>query len=355
LGFASCSNYAWGYFNAYRLMGEDSLDAVVHLGDYIYEHAPGTYEGQIKGRAHLPAKEIITLEDYRTRYAQYRLDEDLQFAHAQHPFIVIWDDHELANNAYEEGAQNHNEGEGDWKKRLAIAKKVYYEWMPIRENEGKHYRSFSFGKLANLIMVDTRADGRTVQPATVNTINADTSMHIIRQDQMNWLLTELLSDEEWKIIGNQILFSDIRVFFSKTSQLYNDGWSAYRNDHDLVEQVIREKGSNIVFVTGDFHSSFGINGNNFTEFVVPSITSTNYDEDNGLDSAYLYQKWHKDANPEISYLNLIDHGYFVLEITPELCTGTFMLLSSIKEKNNFSYYTHFQNVYSQYKLPLNFR
>jgi len=340
LGFASCSNYAWGYFNAYRLMGEDSLDAVIHLGDYIYEHAPGTYEGHIKGRAHLPAKEIITLEDYRTRYSQYRLDEDLQFAHAQHPFITIWDDHELANNAYEDGAQNHNEGEGEWNERLAIAKKVYYEWMPIRENEGKHYRSFSFGDLANLIMIDTRTDGRSKQPEDVYLNDLDSSRHIMNRGQMIWLKTELNKKHTWNVIGNQILFSNLTVFFSSTGQLYDDGWSGYKRDQMELSEMIKDMKNNI-FVTGDFHSSFAINNKRihdcnmigFHEFVVPSITSANYDEDYGKDSALIYSKWYQERNENIGYVNLIDHGYFVLELSKAACFAHYIFCKDIKSKN----------------------
>ena len=110
LAIVSCSNYEAGYFNGFaRLAERADLDAVVHLGDYIYEYGPGTYGDTTlgKNRQHLPAKEIITLSDYRTRYAQYRLDPDFQKVHQQHPFITIWDDHEFANNLYQSGAENH--------------------------------------------------------------------------------------------------------------------------------------------------------------------------------------------------------------------------------------------------------
>lgn len=342
LGFASCSNYEKGYFNAYRVMGDDSLDVVIHLGDYIYEYP--YIEPAVGGRKHLPKNELFTDDHYRTRYSQYRQDEDLQYLHSRHPFIVIYDDHELANNAYKDGAQNHDSTEGNWNDRLADAKKAYYEWMPIAENEGKHYRSFSFGKLANLIMVDTRTDGRTEQPDKVDVNDKDTAAHIMSKEQMDWLIKELFKDHRWKIIGNQILFSDISVFFGKSPQLYNDGWSAYRTDHQTLEKIL-ENINRTIFVTGDFHSSFVINGNNFTEFVVPSITSTNYDEDNGADSAVIYHKWYKEKNPEITFSNLIDHGYFSLEITPEICKGHFVLLTNIKEKENYTRYEISRMVY----------
>jgi len=145
LAVVSCSNYEWGYFNAYGDIARQSdLDAVVHLGDYIYEYGPGKYGDTTIGRFNLPAKEIITLPDYRTRYSLYRLDEDLRNAHSSHPFINIWDDHEIANDSYQDGAQNHQEDEGSYEDRKAAAVKAYYEWLPIREN-GELYRSFQYG------------------------------------------------------------------------------------------------------------------------------------------------------------------------------------------------------------------
>lgn len=332
LGFASCSNYAWGYFNAYRIMANDTLDAVIHLGDYIYEHQQGVYEDSLLQRDHIPNKEIISLQDYRTRYSQYRLDEDLKAVHAVHPFITIWDDHELANNAYDEGAQNHNEGEGEWKSRLESAKKVYYEWMPIRENDGKHYRSFSFGNLANLIMIDTRTEGRTKQPESIDIDQVDSTMHIINKKQMAWLTNELQSNHHWKVIGNQILFSDVQVFFGKSPQLYNDGWSAYRNDQNLLKAII-EKIKGVILITGDFHSSFAIKEKNYHEYVVPSITSANYDEEIGLDSALIYENWYKAKNPHLDYVNLKDHGYFVLELTEAACFSSFVFSKDIRSIN----------------------
>src|ERR1043166_3651508 len=133
----SCSNYPAGYFNVYRcLANRADLDAVIHLGDYIYEFANGVYgDGTSTHRVPQPEKEAITLSDYRARYATYRSDVDLQEAHRQHPFIVVWDDHELANDAWSGGAANHNEGEGDWPTRQAAAYKAYLEWMPIRDRK----------------------------------------------------------------------------------------------------------------------------------------------------------------------------------------------------------------------------
>ncbi|MCT2531370.1 alkaline phosphatase D family protein [SAR92 clade bacterium H921] len=168
LGVCSCSNYPQGYFNVYRHMANTDLDLVLHLGDYIYEYAEDVYVNPVAigdlGRQVEPRNEILSIEDYRMRYGLYRTDRDLQAVHARHPFICVWDDHELANDCWQNGAQNHNDGEGDFKARLRSARQAYHEWMPIRtSSEGDQtpiYRSFKLGNLADLIMLDTRIHGR---------------------------------------------------------------------------------------------------------------------------------------------------------------------------------------------------
>jgi alkaline phosphatase D len=171
----SCSNYPFGRFHAYADMAtRPSVDVAVHLGDYIYEYGGeygwGWEEGMATGRTHEPQHEIVTLADYRTRYAQYRSDPDLQAAHAAAPWILVWDDHEICNNPWVNGAQNHNEdrGEGTWEDRKAAALMAYYEWMPIREPEPGRvreaiWRKIDFGGLASLVMLETRLTGRSRQ------------------------------------------------------------------------------------------------------------------------------------------------------------------------------------------------
>lgn len=371
LGFASCSNYSWGYFNAYRMMAKDSLDAVVHLGDYIYEYETDVYSHPKLIRKHIPNKELISIIDYRTRYAQYRLDKNLQAVHAAHPFIVIWDDHELANNAYDEGAGNHQPEEGDWKTRQAAAKKAYYEWMPVREKNPQHlYRSFTFGNLVRLIMLDTRTEGRDKQAEGIfDPTFTDTSRKMISEEHFNWLTDELNKNETWKVIGNQVLFSRMKVFFSEQGEMYMDGWDGYpKQKRKLWNELCNRKG--IVFVTGDFHSSFVIRDDiqlydcqcyqYASEFVVPSITSANYDEDYGTDSADKYYKLYMKENEHLEkinfldngkskltecrpfyyngkhllYSNLIDHGYFVLELNEKTGKGIFRFAENILDENN---------------------
>ncbi len=165
--FVSCSNFPYGYFNAYRRIAErHDLDFVLHLGDYLYEYPIGVYANPALAgvRDVVPSNEIVSLADYRLRHALYRTDADLQELHRQHPMICVWDDHESANDAWRDGAENHNPelGEGEWSVRRAAAARAYDEYLPIRtspQGVERIYRRFQFGQLADLIMLDTRLHG----------------------------------------------------------------------------------------------------------------------------------------------------------------------------------------------------
>ena len=177
----SCSNYPAGYFNAYRAMAQtDDIDVVLHLGDYIYEYEGGGYasaRARELHRASVPGHEVVSLHDYRLRHAQYKSDPDLQAVHARHPFIVSWDDHESANDAWRDGAQNHDDSEGEWPLRRRAAMQAYYEWMPIREPRGDdpsaNWRAFEIGDLATLLMLETRLSARSPQLDIPASVEAD--------------------------------------------------------------------------------------------------------------------------------------------------------------------------------------
>lgn len=349
LAFMSCSNYEGGYFNAYAhlaLPKFDSLNAVVHLGDYIYEYGAGVYGDTTLGRNHLPDHELISLEDYRTRYAQYRSDPDLQAMHRLHPFIGTWDDHESANNSYKEGAQNHQEGEeGTWADRKNAAKKAFFEWLPVRDNPGKSvYRNFRFGKLANLIMLDTRLEGRSEQPSSMEDSSRwDTTRTILGNKQKNWFC-EQLSDTTsiWKIVGNQVLFGYLRSDVLGYSELYMDGWDGYAYEKQyLMNYILNNSIKNMVMVTGDYHSSFAQNlqfdvfknPNDHpnesvgVEFLVPSISSPNIDERMPLDTVKAIEKRFFYKNPQLKYVNLRDHGLVLLTIQPEFTEALFIQMN----------------------------
>lgn len=237
LAVFSCSNYPAGFFNVYAEAAKrEDLDAVIHLGDYIYEYAR-EYEGEpayasedaaALNREVLPANELITLRDYRTRYAQYRTDEDLQTLHAKLPFIVVWDDHEIANDTYKDGAENHDpETEGLFDDRKAAAIQAYFEWLPLRpivpDASGHIYRQFAFGDLVNLMMLDTRVIGRDKQLDYADYIDpttgefdaigftadvTDENRSLLGLEQRDWLTLNLAeSVATWQVLGQQVLMT----------------------------------------------------------------------------------------------------------------------------------------------------
>jgi alkaline phosphatase D len=177
----SCSNYPAGYFNVYGAAAASDAQYALHLGDYIYEYAAGGYASATAaalGRVSVPATEILSLQDYRTRYAQYRSDPDAKNLHARMPMIAVWDDHEAANNAWRDGAENHTPAtEGSYATRRSAAQQAYHEWMPIRTGSDRSliYRSFNFGNLLTLHMLDTRMVGRDQQIDVTALINPATA------------------------------------------------------------------------------------------------------------------------------------------------------------------------------------
>jgi len=339
----SCANYEWGYFTAYKHIAEKPLlDAVLHLGDYIYEYQPGGYGDTTIGRIHEPPKELLTLSDYRTRYAQYRSDEDLQAAHASHPFITIWDDHEIANDVYSEGAQNHQPDEGDFSARKNAAIQAYYEWLPIREGD-KLYRKFDFGSLADVLMLDERLEGRSKPAESIDDPEYNSpDRRMLGEEQLNWLENQLSSDQShWKLIGNQVFFSDLdqsAVFPNNPKNL--DSWNGYPAEKNRLAGFIKSNQiSNVIFATGDTHASWALETvvkevalePVAVEFGTPSINSANYDEYTNLDTAKLSAKLYLSANPHLRYTNLHDHGYTLLTLNKEKATARYYYVKTVRE------------------------
>ncbi|MFM8913247.1 MAG: alkaline phosphatase D family protein, partial [Flammeovirgaceae bacterium] len=323
----SCANWEWGYFNAYdKIADRPVLDAVLHLGDYIYEYGVAKYGDTTIGRLNIPPYEIVSLQDYRTRYSLYRLDKGLRRVHQLQPMIAIWDDHEVANNATVTGAQNHQPEEGDYEKRKAAARKTYYEWMPIRENQ-ELYRSFSFGPLADVVMLDERLAGRDreiTDPKNPDLNKAERTM--LGAKQLQWFQEQLKSSKAtWKLIGNQVIFSDVylqKVFPKMPRNL--DSWDGFPAEKKkLVDFINEDKISNLVFVSGDTHASWAIEAatgitKNYKPFAIElgttSVSSGNGDERKPADSVNLAEQALMKENPHIKYVNDRDHGYLLLTL-----------------------------------------
>lgn len=379
----SCSNYPYGYFNAYRDIAQrDDIDAVIHLGDYIYEYGMGEYateRAEELNRVPEPPTELLTLADYRQRYAQYRSDADLQALHASHPMIVVWDDHELANDAWRDGAENHGnrEGvdEGSWPARRDDAIEAWFEWLPVRgePDRGKTriFREFRWGDLVKLIMLDTRLYGRDQQPDVSQTDGSRDSVtavinkgkrQLLGRKQQRWLRTQLRDhDTTWQALGQQVLLGPLYtpdlepvldmdkpsmlppealqhyIATSKTNPPgLLDTWNGYPWARQKLLGDIQRYGNNTVVISGDLHTAIAGNvpletgGDAVTaEFMTTSVTSPGFAkylperEPGALGAAMLQQ------NPDLRYIETERNGWLCMTFTHDECVGEWHLLDTI--------------------------
>lgn len=350
----SCANYEAGFFNAYKVIKErNDIDAVIALGDYIYEYESGGYSpNPTAGREWLPQTEITTLTDYRTRYSTYHLDEDLMRLHQQYPFIVIWDDHESANDSWKNGAENHTEvAEGFWGDRKLYAKQAFFEWLPIRQTGSSDpyqiFRNISFGNLAEFIMLDTRLHGRDEQDGTSGAIVEDANRQLLGADQFSWLGNRLSnSGSQWKILAQQVMMAPLEVFGIAVN---GDQWDGYPAERERVYDYIFQNNINdVVVLTGDIHSSWandlpasGYDPNLFVgsagvEFVTPSVTSPGLDF--GVASSVI-----QASNNHIKYADLTQHGFVLLDINQTRTQADWYYVNTIDQSSN--QYSHGASFY----------
>ncbi len=366
LGVASCSNLPAGFFGAYGLLAQqENLDAIVHLGDYTYEYGNGTYgDGSDINRIPEPNKETITLDDYRTRISQYRRDQHLQKAHRLHPWILVWDDHEFANDAYRNGAENHQPNEGDWEVRKAAALRAYFEWLPVRDPQGlrqtneRIFRRFRFGDLMQLDMLDTRLIGREkqvpklidgatselmVSPAELFTYLNEISRpdrQLLGKKQEAWLYRQLEAaaerETQWNVLGQQIMIGQLSVSAGGLPPgvrvpLNVDQWDGYAGARTrLLNYLNSHEIENTVILTGDFHSSWAQDvcvdpydsnvydpatgkGSQAVEFVGPAISSPFFIN---KPSTFVkgVERFAMFNNPHTKYVDMEKNGYMVVDI-----------------------------------------
>ncbi len=361
LAVASCSNYAFGFFNAYRLIAERTdLDLVLHLGDYIYEYRNGEYgDGSALGRVPEPDHEIVTLEDYRQRHAQYKTDPDLQAAHRLHPFITVWDDHESTNDSSRDGAENHEpDAEGDWEVRKLSAIQAYREWMPIRDRRPNDFevvfRSFRIGDLADLIMLDTRLYGRDPQvldPCDQAAIN-DPARSLLGDEQEAWLFNELKNSaarrSRWRLLGQQVMFGQLMNILAQPVCPFNpDQWDGYAASRARVLGLLLERNiDNVVILTGDIHSSWGmdVSANPFSsaeydalsgrgslavEFVTPGVTSPGIEDP--LQAA-AFAAAIRGTHPHVKFTELNRRGYMLLDIDHERIVARWYHVAALDQR-----------------------
>lgn len=396
IAIASCSNFPFGYFNAYDAIAKNrKVDVVLHLGDYIYEYGHdgwGNDEGKALGRQHIPAHEIVSLEDYRLRHGQYKTDAGSMAMHAMHPLIPIWDDHESTNNPWKDGAQNHqSETEGSWTTRKNASLQAYYEWMPIREPEAggsraAYWRHFKFGDMASLITLETRHTARAKQISYqdhADLLKAEGGLARFRRDILgaenrpmlsrgmeDFLLDSLQdavsADRPWKIIGNQIPMARTNApGFSDTERkmlveaaggkydselqmfqqigamqlpIYLDTWDGYPVARQQFYNRCKAAGvSDLMVLTGDSHSFwynqlFDDGGMAMgVELGTAGISSPGDFLRFGGENTRLLDQKLMDQNPEVIWTENRYNGYMLIELTKTRATASVITVSTVSD------------------------
>ncbi|MCS6979658.1 MAG: alkaline phosphatase D family protein [Flavobacteriales bacterium] len=344
---ASCQSFTSGFYNIWNWLSKaNEVDAIFFLGDFIYEYG-GT---STFGRDHDPPYEILNLTDYRTRHSQHRLDKDLREALRQYPIFSVWDDHEVANNAWRDGAENHTPStEGDYQVRKTVALQAYSEWMPLRyPNPGENvriFRRFHWGNLIDVHFLDTRLFDRDEPFGSLVSANDaalnDTSRKMLGPEQRQWLFDGLSSGNGlWKVLAQQVMMAPLQVFGLVVNGDQWDGYPAERKR--LWDFVMNNSIQNLVVFTGDIHTAWAMDlpytgynpstGANSVgvEFVTTSVTSGNAINIPGGSSLI------QSANPHIKFVDLEDHGLFIADFNKQRVQADFIFTQTITEPDNIN-------------------
>lgn len=395
VALASCSNYTFGLFNAYDAIARDEqVDIVLHTGDYIYEYGAGEWGDDIGtriGRAHEPRHEIVSLQDYRRRHAQYKSDAGSRAMHGAHPLIACWDDHESTNNPWMGGAQNHQpDKEGDWGQRRAASLQAYYEWMPIREpapgrSRAEFWRSYRFGGLATLVTLETRHTARGEQvdyklwfdkiktkadrDAFMANVIGDPSRKMLSAGNEAELRSALgaskAAGEPWRLIGNaspiaRMLVPDVAALGIDPKRLkggetlgtkpdlfwtgrftlpfYTDTWDGYPVAREAFYDLCRGVGvDDLIVLTGDSHS-FWMNrladaaGRPMgVELGTAGITSPGDFVETGWDAetAARLDRLFEEQLDEVVWTDNMHQGYVRLDLTPTRARAAFVAVDTV--------------------------
>jgi alkaline phosphatase D len=385
LGLFSCSNLPFGHFNAYgHAAARGDLDMIVHVGDYLYEYPIGDYPSlrqMVPGRLIQPDHEIVSLADYRLRYAAYRSDPDLQRLHQLYPVISQWDDHELTNDAWTGGAQNHQpDKEGEWSVRKAVAERVYHEWMPVSR---ARWRAYDIGELATLFLPETRISGRA-EPFDLNRLVADAAdpaaalkqfaetgwrdpaRHLLGESQEAWLTGGIAasarSGKRWQICAQQIVMGS-NFFPAEASgwfppdapdyvrrrvataqlaakaglPLNMDAWDGYPAARERLLRAVAEADGNFVVLTGDTHNGWAYNLDHGgtpvgVEIAGHSVTSPGFESSTRAAESVRVAAL-LASSPQLAWANTEARGYVSVRLTPDAVTGEWHLLDTIRSRS----------------------
>lgn len=385
LGIFSCANLAFGYFNAYgHAAARGDIDLAVHLGDYYYEYPHGTYpsaRAALPGRFH-PAAEAVHLADYRLRHALYRSDPDLQALHARFPMILMWDDHETANNSWQGGAENHDPAtEGTWSARKTAALRAYREWLPVSD---RSWESYEIGDLATLMRAETRLTARSEQRSYDDILKGapdrkaallrfrdsawrDPAITMMGREQEAWLAASLKRSARrgtrWQLLAQQTVMGSCALPLEARGWLKADApaavaravadaadasevglplnldaWDGYPAARDRLLRSALEADSNLLVITGDSHNGWafdldvgGVPAG--TEFAGQSVTSPGL-ESYRIDAAAAdLERALRARNPSLKWVDASRRGYLTLSLTPERARGEWLSLDTVRARS----------------------
>jgi alkaline phosphatase D len=386
LAVFSCANYGFGLFNAYAHAAEQGdFDLAVHLGDYFYEYQHGVYPSEkstLEGRV-LPVDETVTLAQYRTRFALYRADPDLQRLHQVLPMITVWDDHETANDSWKGGAENHQgDTEGDWSARKAAAQRAYREWLPVSDDD---WASYEIGNLATLLRLETRLVARDkplsfldlYKEATPAQAEAaitrfrdgawrEPSRELLGARQQAWLAATLKASvkarKPWQVLAQQVIMGELmltervldgmpanasagfqrqmraRVAASKAGVPLNmDAWDGYPAARERLFEAALGANANLVVLTGDTHNAWAFDLDHQgarvgVEMAGHSVTSPGAESSIGWMKPGDLARDSVAANRQLKWCDTSQRGYMAVELTPKAATSEWRFLASIRQK-----------------------
>lgn len=396
LALMSCANFAYGYFHAYaHAARRDDIDLVLHAGDYIYEVPRGRYPNDaetVEGRAFEPIRELVALNDYYQRYAQYHADPALLELRRNKPIASVWDDHELVNNIWREGAPDHSEQyEGAFADRVAAASKAYFDWMPLRRpdpNSRRIFRSLDWGDLARIILLDARSFGRdrqidyrtalmprlaeggadaaaVVADFRANILN-DPARSMLGATQEEWFARTLAESKQrgqpWQVItqqvvmGEQIAPADITRLIpggaaSATRQFYAageqasrlglpwnlDSWNGYPAARARFLEACTANANNAVVLGGDSHNCWLNNlaadtGDRLAaiEFAGGGVSSPGFERPLSAAAPGERERMMRDANPQLAWCDATHRGYATLSFTRTSCDAAWVAFDSVR-------------------------
>ena len=391
----SCSNLGFGWFNAYAHAAQrNDIDLLVHLGDYLYEYKAGEYPSKKQAlavRVLDPQNEIVALADYRLRHAAYRADPDLQRLHQLFPMIVMWDDHESANDSWKDGAENHQrETEGPWEARKIAAKRAFREWLPVSDDD---WASYDIGDLATLVRLDTRLAGRDkpfelpevlagVAPAGREAAVVrfrdgpwqDPARTLLGERQEQWvsktLATSRRSGKTWQILAQQVIMGELvlPLVVSETmptdtpaqvsERIANgaigsrlglpvnlDAWDGYPPARARLLKAARSADANLLVLAGDSHTAWSFDLAHGkqpagVEFAVSSVTSPGIERSVGWLDPARFAREAVARNPGLKWADTARRGYLTVELTKAAASTEFVFMDTIRERSTRLSGTH---------------